>query len=211
MSEQALDAVLAERGLTLIAYYQPNCAAAQDAAGKAMVLKLIAQERDEFEREAGFAQLAAQHGIAPALHEARWLADRDAGLLVLERWDLSLEELLARPSLCVEALRRVQRALRRVLRALRQIGVVHADLLPKNIVVRLRGGRVDAVALIDWGLSFYAAEVGAAWWLGALVVYFAQLRSWPGHSAAALQAAPHLLDRHILLELDLELDLLRAK
>jgi len=201
-SQRRLESAIEERQLQLVEFFQCNCAAVQDSAGRALVLKLIDNSKAEFEREVGFARLAQEQGFGPAVLGAEYVRADSVGLLLLERWDLTLEQVLSLAPLRADALllRRVQRHLRRILRRLRRLGLVHADLRPRNVVCRVRGQRLLDVALIDFGLSFYAHEVGSPHWpaLDVLHEYFSQLAGWPGHSAAALAAQPHLLDQFVL-------------
>ena len=183
-----IELLLLRYRLTLSSHYTPNCCKAVDHRGKAVVVKCIdssttqevepAYIKDEFEREVGYAKLAAKHGIGPKVVLTAW--HDNCGLLIQEHWDTTLEQFISDDLHLIEKNRTfLERRLGRIVRTLRRLEWVHADLVPRNVVCRVAGDQLRNVALIDFGLSFYKHEVGSAWPdFRVIVPYIYDPRQW---------------------------------
>lgn len=145
-----------------------------DTAVKIQLLR-DANAAASFRRESELGMRAAERGYGPRVFlacivpasslPAQYLPSGNAapvgaslGVIVSERYDGSLDRLgVAR--WCtenVENAKRVRAELHALVARLHADRVVHADLLPKNVLYRAdpSSGRITAVTLTDWGLGF---------------------------------------------------------
>jgi len=110
---------------------------------------------DAFERECCFAQRAQEHRYGVPVLDV--FSTGQCAVLVLEAYDMTLGQWFDGTRSLAE-LQLLERLLDKRIARLHADGVVHGDLLPKNVVCRLRGNRLADVALIDFGISFTTEE-----------------------------------------------------
>ena len=150
--------LLEQHGLEYAAALASNCMLATRSK-TLVVVKHIRESTEEFERECTFARLAYdQHIGVQVLDCCR--DPKQGGLLVLELWDMTLDAFLTSQLHKEQGnLATLRRHLRHIRRTLRSMDVIHADLIPRNIVCNIKRQQLQAVRLIDFGLSFFAGEV----------------------------------------------------
>jgi len=149
-----------------------------------LVMKIQPVREQKFERELEFTKLASDLGVGPYM--SFWCGDirpelvevlnLDAAerfaVIVLDRWDVDLAHLkpnLIRGSTLRSTRNRktVENILREKINRLHTAGVIHADLLPKNVLLRVDPDfNITDVCLTDYGISFYttdASELVKVW------------------------------------------------
>lgn len=113
--------------------------------------------RDRMETEALLSRLMSDHQVGPRFF-AHWICTNPetqttSSYLVTDLWDGSLHDVGMRGErLSADVIDALQAKIDRMHR----LGYVHADLLPKNVLVRrdARTGAVTDVAITDWGIAF---------------------------------------------------------
>ena len=123
------------------------------------LLPLVTQAQGiEFASEYAFAKRASDRGYGPRILHACIARDPSGawfGLLVTEQFDSSLESLGSQwcsdPTNAIF----VAEQLHELVDAMHADDIVHADLLPKNVLYRADAqGRITDIRFTDWGLSF---------------------------------------------------------
>ena len=114
------------------------------------------------------------------------------GIMVSEMWDGALDKLLKDDGWCDQAL---YRAFEERVARMHALDIVHADLLPKNVLYKYdESGNVAELIPTDFGLSFYAsefAELPEDWRL-KLAIY--NLKNPDQPTWPAIEQTPKLLD-----------------
>jgi serine/threonine protein kinase len=117
-------------------------------------------ERWELEQECGFAELASSTGVGPRLHD--WHFGPERSLMLFDRWTVSLFcvdiKTLLRPR--ERNWRFVRTKLARLIDRLHNtLKLLHMDLLPRNVLLRVSGNQmVTDVCITDFGHSERLSE-----------------------------------------------------
>ena len=115
--------------------------------------------KEHFETEVAITKIAAQLGVSPRLHDAFICSNNIfypvgqiyyLGFILLDKWDLTLQDYLTRNRYIPAHLVNKLIAL---LEQLHSAGIYHGDLGFQNIVLRLAQNVPIDVAIIDYGLS----------------------------------------------------------
>ena len=193
------------------------------------------EAQNDFVKEANFTSIASDNDFGPRLFSAcvtdgKRLFDlftgrgrfslvplRDQpsiGLMVSELWDGSLEEIIA--DRAVWCARSVFQALESRVARMHELGIVHADLLPKNVLYKHdQSGRIIDLIPTDFGVSFYATDFATfpVDWQFKLAQYNLKNPNQPTWSAIEqtprlrdvtwedIQQDPFLLDEPLLVQL----------
>jgi len=104
----------------------------------------------------------AEDSIGKALPVPKWitaLTDIDTvkvDYVAYERWDTNLWDVLQRYTLTEHLIEPIIPKYRKHLEIMRKHGVVHGDLLPRNILVRMKGDQLTDVCFTDFADAFPA-------------------------------------------------------
>lgn len=167
----------------------------EDCHAAVKLQPLITQQQgEEFAREYGFSKRASDRGYGPRILHACVAKDPTGayvGLLVTEQFDGSLQEF----PWCNDAdnARFVAEELGRIVHEMHSDGIVHADLLPKNLLYRANEqGKITDLKATDWGLSFFTAQPPSVEMLDKLVTYHFYEPKVATFGALALESRPLL-------------------
>lgn len=138
-------------------------ACAPDCDNVVKVISLPVEFGNDFETEVRLTQIASDLKVGPQFVDAwqcggydKRVGKTDLGFIVTRKYDTSLAAFLAKTKgrLPMESVAQIDA----LIRQWHDNGFVHADLLPKNIVVNVRGKTITDAKLIDFGLSFSVAS-----------------------------------------------------
>lgn len=190
--------------------------ACTDASGCDRVTKLVPlsktkaemekyMNKGEFEKEAAISTMMSKLGTGPLVHET-FVCDvgpRPVGIIVLDRWDGSLTDAEAvriheqnaknQPDMYPMSHFLAQKLTDQV-ELLHHNGFLHFDILPKNILVKRKGGEITDVTLTDWGAAKMPGEEAAESFLTALIDYFQHHGLMLGVDRDAVVADPRVFD-----------------
>jgi hypothetical protein len=111
------------------------------------------EQKESWELEVNITMLADKHHIG-AKYFGHWLCDNDrVGVIVAELWDGSLENQKSSiGTFCIS--QKLVNKLEKEISELHKLGYVHADIMPKNILVKKDNkGNIIDVTLTDFGLT----------------------------------------------------------
>ena len=155
------------------------------------------------ESEHDFYRIAAREGFGVRVIETRLHCKR--GIAILEAWPQTLRKWLQTVHTKEHYVQLKQLLTKRVKR-MHSCGIVHGDLLPKNILVRSDDeGNLTELAIIDFGLSFWA-DHDCEYHIERLYEYIFNPNHWyfalaanVSPSLSKVQENPKLLDRPMLV------------
>ena len=108
-----------------------------------------------FENEVKVTRLASKLGIGPLFYKAFVCSDMNLGLLIQDRWDMTLEQFMEGGGVLP---RLIRDKLENKVRLMHTSGIGHDDLYPRNIVLKMGMGPVD-VGIIDFGRAVLRENV----------------------------------------------------
>lgn len=152
-------------------------------------------------KEVELSKLFAQINVGPKFYGAWYCAMVKTGLIVLEKWDDTLENADKPPKKLIDKLEGQIKRMHDVVK------LVHGDILPKNVLVKKQNGRIVDITLSDFGTvmtvdnwqgdnvkTFYAYHTNPAFPSSA---YFKKNKI----TLAQVQKNPMLLDKALIWHL----------
>jgi hypothetical protein len=106
-----------------------------------------------FRIEANMLRVASDAGVAPTYHTFEVCGGGRHGVIVMDRMDMSLSQLLRSRNMNYVEITKLANMVYAVVRKMHDIGILHQDLHAGNVMVNLdkRSNEVNEVKIIDYG------------------------------------------------------------